>query len=386
MSIILDGTDGITTPSVTYEGDATINGLTVGRGAGDVATNTAVGASALVANTSGANNVAIGTNTLDANTSGASNTGVGANSLDANTTGGSNSALGYLSLFANTTGTNNSALGRSALEQNTIGGTNTAVGAQALRANSTTSSNTAVGYQAGYSQQTARWNTFIGSQAGYSVSTGEANTFVGNGYSPAGYSMTTGSKNTIIGGFTGNQGGLDIRTSSGYVVLSDGDGNPVFKTQNNASWALQGANVVAGAGISFPATQSASSDANTLDDYEEGTWTPIDSSGAGLTFSATSAKYVKIGRQVTAWAAVTYPSTADASNAAIGGLPFTIGPNQCDRSGGMIGYKTDSALATILGEDNTTYVKPRDSTGTTVTNASLSADTIFWAITYGVPD
>ena len=38
--------------------------------------------------------------------------------------------------------------------------------------------------------------------------------------------MTTGAKNTIIGAYTGNQGGLDIRTASNYIVLSDGDGNP----------------------------------------------------------------------------------------------------------------------------------------------------------------
>jgi hypothetical protein len=38
--------------------------------------------------------------------------------------------------------------------------------------------------------------------------------------------ITTGSKNTIIGNFAGNQGGLDIRTASNYIVLSDGDGNP----------------------------------------------------------------------------------------------------------------------------------------------------------------
>jgi len=38
--------------------------------------------------------------------------------------------------------------------------------------------------------------------------------------------MTTGSNNTIVGGFSGNQGGLDIRTASNYIVLSDGDGNP----------------------------------------------------------------------------------------------------------------------------------------------------------------
>jgi hypothetical protein len=54
-----------------------------------------------------------------------------------------------------------------------------------------------------------------------------------------------------------------------------------------------------GAGITFPASQSASSDANTLDDYEEGTWTP--NQGSGLTvvgaFSS-SGRYTKIGRLV----------------------------------------------------------------------------------------
>jgi hypothetical protein len=38
--------------------------------------------------------------------------------------------------------------------------------------------------------------------------------------------MTTGNSNTIIGAYTGYQGGLDIRTASNYIVLSDGDGNP----------------------------------------------------------------------------------------------------------------------------------------------------------------
>jgi hypothetical protein len=38
--------------------------------------------------------------------------------------------------------------------------------------------------------------------------------------------MTTGSFNTILGSFSGNSGGLDIRTASNYIVLSDGAGNP----------------------------------------------------------------------------------------------------------------------------------------------------------------
>ena len=56
-------------------------------------------------------------------------------------------------------------------------------------------------------------------------------------------------------------------------------------------------------GIAFPATQSASADANTLDDYEEGTWTPtaIGSSTAGsTTYTARNGTYTKIGNQVTA--------------------------------------------------------------------------------------
>ncbi len=57
-----------------------------------------------------------------------------------------------------------------------------------------------------------------------------------------------------------------------------------------------------GVGIKFPATQSASSDANTLDDYEEGTWTPaVRGSGTAGTYQLSIAEgaYVKIGRQVT---------------------------------------------------------------------------------------
>jgi hypothetical protein len=59
----------------------------------------------------------------------------------------------------------------------------------------------------------------------------------------------------------------------------------------------------AGAGqIKFPASQNASADANTLDDYEEGTWTPVFSFAGGTTGMATncSGTYVKIGKVVTA--------------------------------------------------------------------------------------
>ena len=72
--------------------------------------------------------------------------------------------------------------------------------------------------------------------------------------------------------------------------------------------ALEGATSAAGTGIAFPASVSLSSNANTLDDYEEGTWTPMisDNGDQVHTFSATSATgyYRKIGSLV--WISVTY--------------------------------------------------------------------------------
>jgi len=68
------------------------------------------------------------------------------------------------------------------------------------------------------------------------------NTFIGGPISGVsngtGAAMTTGSKNCIIGRFTGNQGGLDIRTASNNIVLSDGDGSPryVYIGDNNAHY------------------------------------------------------------------------------------------------------------------------------------------------------
>jgi hypothetical protein len=49
--------------------------------------------------------------------------------------------------------------------------------------------------------------------------------------------MTTGSYNTILGGFSGNQGGLNITTSSNYIVLSDGAGNPwAYYNGSSGAW------------------------------------------------------------------------------------------------------------------------------------------------------
>lgn len=86
-----------------------------------------------------------------------------------------------------------------------------------------------------------------------------------------------------------------------------------------------------GAGITFPATQSASTDVNTLDDYEEGTWTPtlVGHSTAGsytLTVLNSSAKYTKVGNLVTFVAVVQVTVNSGGTGSAdFGGLPFSKG-------------------------------------------------------------
>jgi len=284
--------------TLTSANDATISGLTVGKGGGSVATNTAVGSSAIASTATGSYNSAFGLSALNAITSGSRNTGVGAYSLYVNTTGANNTGLGIGSFFSNTTGGYNVAVGDSALYSNTTASNNTAVGYQAAYTNSTNVGMTAIGFHALYtnaadyntavgynalaantsgtfndafgagalqanttgggnvafgrnallnnttgtnntafgssalvSNTTASYNVGIGLQAGFSNTTGTQNTFIGSVNS--GYYVTTGNYNTVLGSYNGNQSGLDIRTASNYIVLSDGQGNPRIVVDNS---------------------------------------------------------------------------------------------------------------------------------------------------------
>jgi hypothetical protein len=184
--------------------------------------NVAVGSSALGANTSGNDNTSLGTSSMSANTTGSDNTAVGRQALLSNTTASNNTAVGYQSLYANTIGTNNAGHGYRALYLNTEGSNHTALGAETLAANTTGANNTAVGYFALTAATTASNNTAVGKGSGQSLTTGAGNTFLGVS---AGGAITTGSKNVVLGQYNGNQDGVDIRTVSNQIILSDGDGN-----------------------------------------------------------------------------------------------------------------------------------------------------------------
>jgi hypothetical protein len=110
-------------------------------------------------------------------------------------------------------------------------------------------------------------------------------------------------------------------------------GNNITFTQTLAigkaqTLALEGGTQTSGTGIAFPATQSASSDANTLDDYEEGSFTgELRGSTTRATVPVTTnGYYTKIGKQVTVTICFFGVSTVGASgDMQITGLPFATG-------------------------------------------------------------
>jgi len=321
--------------TLTTANDASISGLTVGKGGGAIASNTALGYNSLSSGSqSGTQNFAAGWQVLTGNTTGSNNVGSGAQTL-----------------FSNTTGSSNTGTGTNALPNNTTGSFNSAFGQQALNANTTASNNTAVGYQAGYSTQSGTgYNTFLGNSAGYSNTTGALNVYIGQaaGYYGAGtgntsiganatngasYSgtyntvigygggnaLTSGSKNTILGSYSGNQGGLDIRTASNYIVLSDGDGNPRVSIPTGTATATipnaTGTVMVSGNMPAFSATQSVSQNISTTTATKlTFTSSDFDTTGgmfASSRFTPTVAGYYQISSAVQT---TTVGSTASYSN------------------------------------------------------------------------
>jgi hypothetical protein len=136
--------------------------------------------------------------------------------------------------------------------------------------------------------------------------------------------------------------------------------------------------------IKFPSTQNASSDVNTLDDYEEGSWTPVlggASGTSGQTYSIQNGHYVKIGQMVIA----TFQTTLTAKGTITGdvvvsGLPFTaqnvssifwVAPVQ------WFGLATNWVNVIGLLQPNTTIMLIRGATAAgTANSTSLAASDI----------
>ena len=138
-----------------------------------------------------------------------------------------------------------------------------------------------------------------------------------------------------------------------------------------------------GKGIDFSATPGTGT-SELFADYEEGTWTPTDQSGAGLTFTSVTATYTKVGRVVTCLFGLTYPATVTVNQVVIGGFPFTntsAGP----LGGGVINY-TDAAITNAYFSlaTSSTLLYAYTSGATALANSTLSGNILRVTVTYMV--
>lgn len=276
-------TGTVTTPNLVVNNDATINGLTIGKGTGNVSSNTVfgyqagsgtptysdsnvfIGYQAGLLNTGGRENVFIGyqagrnyTNAGDPienglnvfigslsglnTTTGISNTFVGQKSGVNNTTGSYNNFIGVHAAHSFTSGDHNIVFGKSfdngtasgitgdfnVIVGDGVGGVsgaksrNSIFGYGSGGAMTASVSNSMFGYRNGVTLSTGSNNTLLGYQSGYNITTGSNNINIGSNVTVANSNITTGSNNIIIGN--------DVQAASATASNQLNIGNLIFGT------------------------------------------------------------------------------------------------------------------------------------------------------------
>ena len=160
-----------------------------------------------------------------------------------------------------------------------------------------------------------------------------------------------------------NTGILELRTGTGSGTTA-----VTFSTGQRATFpsTISVGNTTpatTGAGITFPAAQSASSDANTLDDYEEGSWTGTISDGTNnATMQNNSGYYTKVGNLVTVTGYFNVSAKGSISGGLrLTGLPFTVASTTASYAAQAFGYVNSANITAgqtigAYGEVNTTYL------------------------------
>ena len=235
-----------------------------------------------------------------------------------------------------------------------------------------------------------------------------------NASANGGGQYTIAKSGTTVGGFCGS--GNWIGTSATDVAIFAETGNAItlhtngigaerarIDTSGRLLVGLTSANTNGGKiqvsdGITFPATQSASSDANTLDDYEEGTFTPTltaaTTAPTSVSYAYQVGKYTKVGRLVTVNVDLQINSRSGGSGSArIGNLPFTNSASDSFIGNGYLGQVNwgsgKTALYFAVAASNThvnigsmgTNVDP---SGIAITEFNDTNDYLSFSVTYSV--
>jgi hypothetical protein len=170
-------------------------------------------------------------------------------------------------------------------------------------------------------------------------------------------------------------------------LILDGTNGVTFNnstTQAVAALPLTGGtltgNLVIGSGangITFPATQSASSDANTLDDYEEGTFSPtvVGGTSGSATYGTQIGTYLKVGGWVFIQMYIDFSKSTISGKLNIANLPFTS--KNAQYFSASCGYWSGFATAILtptsfMGGNSTRFQLQKLTAASTNTNTSLT--------------
>ena len=185
------------------------------------------------------------------------------------------------------------------------------------------------------------------------------------------------------------QSGTTVTVQSGHNLVGSGSGLTALPAANLTGTlpAISGANLTslpAATSVAFPATQVASADANTLDDYEEGTWTPVIgglSGESGQSYGTSPATYTKIGRLVVVNCNINLTAKGTISGLCLlKGLPFTVGSSSANRGTGSCGnwgnLASSLVYCSVYASEGTTYGYIRGATSGTATLNGLTTSDI----------
>jgi hypothetical protein len=188
-------------------------------------------------------------------------------------------------------------------------------------------------------------------------------------------SISNGNSNVSIASANSD---VSIFTAGIEAMLIDSGQRTKFPTTIGVGGATPS---TSGSGISFPATESASSDANTLDDYEEGTFTPVlQRDSTAMTVGLAQGFYTKIGRQVFIQLQVQDITDAGSTEELkFTGLPFA-GSSSFDRQHGTLVFNRITKPANSV--DGVAIIPGFQSAYTTLAlywNQTGNANFVAWA-------
>ena len=205
--------------------------------------------------------------------------------------------------------------------------------------------------------------------------------------------------------FTGASGGTSqiVTRNNNELALGVNNSHKLTLETNNDIKVESGDIVFGSSGRGIVLGNTSNADANTLDDYEEGTWTPVpyyqnasDQTVAENNDSNALGRYVVVGKQVTLWGAVQVDMSSTSitfDNFGIKGLPFSTANITNYRAVGCFAYSNsnvadeDTAFTISMGPNqNHMHVQQQDGTGNMAQNFGNSSNMeLFGTITFLLP-